>query len=290
MVPAPYLATPDFTYAAEVALQAGSKNGVRWERCYWTCRLSFWTAVRGLRCSGKPVKPRIDSDALIAQCGSRSSRACTRPFTLATNGVVQLWPLRAICQSRPPLRRVDNYGYAQHPVLTDPTAVQDDGWRQGTYCPTPALPGKTHAWALSVPLCRERPGRICVARVGGHLCGPGVLYRPSLAASDHRRVPLLHGSGTRFKILEALTCGTQVVSTVLGAQGIDLVAGEGAMLADLPPDFTSTVAEPLGDGQAREQEAKGGLRVLDQGYGSGANTARIPQLVEARAPLAVTGS
>lgn len=53
--------------------------------------------------------------------------------------------------------------------------------------------------------------------------------------------PLLSGSGTRFKILEAWAAGRAVVSTTLGAEGLDARDGEHLLLADDPDDFAEAV-------------------------------------------------
>jgi len=60
-------------------------------------------------------------------------------------------------------------------------------------------------------------------------------------------VPLLSGSGTRFKILEAWAAGRAVVSTTLGAEGLDARDGEHLLLADDPDDFADAVLRLLND-------------------------------------------
>lgn len=53
-------------------------------------------------------------------------------------------------------------------------------------------------------------------------------------------VPLLSGSGIRLKILEAMSAGKLVISTTIGAQGIDYKDGEHLLIADTPSDFVAT--------------------------------------------------
>jgi glycosyltransferase involved in cell wall biosynthesis len=59
--------------------------------------------------------------------------------------------------------------------------------------------------------------------------------------------PLLSGSGTRFKILEAWAAGRAVVSTTLGAEGLGARDGEHLLLADGPSDFADAVLRLLKD-------------------------------------------
>jgi polysaccharide biosynthesis protein PslH len=56
-------------------------------------------------------------------------------------------------------------------------------------------------------------------------------------------VPLLSGSGTRLKVLEAMSKGTPIVSTTIGSEGINYKAGSDMMVADDPVLFAQHVAE-----------------------------------------------
>jgi glycosyltransferase involved in cell wall biosynthesis len=57
--------------------------------------------------------------------------------------------------------------------------------------------------------------------------------------------PILFGSGTRIKILEAAAYGKPVVSTTLGAEGIDLKDGEEILLRDDPKAFAEACTQLL---------------------------------------------
>ena len=48
---------------------------------------------------------------------------------------------------------------------------------------------------------------------------------PELAHADIAVVPIRYGSGTRFKILESFAHRVPVVSTTIGAEGLDVVDG-----------------------------------------------------------------
>ena len=60
-------------------------------------------------------------------------------------------------------------------------------------------------------------------------------------------VPLRTGSGTRLKVLEAMAHGKPIVTTTIGAQGIDLVPGHEAFFADSAEGFSEAVVRLLAD-------------------------------------------
>lgn len=53
--------------------------------------------------------------------------------------------------------------------------------------------------------------------------------------------PILFGGGTRIKILEAMAYGRAVVSTTIGAEGLEIVPGRDMLIADAMPDFADAV-------------------------------------------------
>src|SRR5205085_11022658 len=65
-------------------------------------------------------------------------------------------------------------------------------------------------------------------------------------------VPIRFGGGTRLKIVESLAMGTPVVSTTMGAQGLDLQHGHDALLADTPGDFITETIRGLRDASLRK--------------------------------------
>jgi glycosyltransferase involved in cell wall biosynthesis len=78
-------------------------------------------------------------------------------------------------------------------------------------------------------------------------------------------VPLRSGGGTRLKILEALAMNLPLVSTRVGAEGLDLSAGEDLLLADEPQEFADAVLALANDRErARRLAASGRARVLER--------------------------
>lgn len=70
---------------------------------------------------------------------------------------------------------------------------------------------------------------------------------PYLVAATVAVVPLRLGSGTRIKILEACAAGRAVVSTSIGAEGLNLEPGKEILVSDEPSQFAGSVVEMLRD-------------------------------------------
>jgi glycosyltransferase involved in cell wall biosynthesis len=70
-------------------------------------------------------------------------------------------------------------------------------------------------------------------------------------------VPLRSGAGTRLKILEAAACGNAIVSTAVGAEGLDFVPGRDLLIADSPAEFADAVNAVLRDAHLRSRLGQG---------------------------------
>jgi len=79
-------------------------------------------------------------------------------------------------------------------------------------------------------------------------------------------VPLLAGSGTRFKILEAWSAGLAVVSTSIGAEGLPARDGENLLIADGGPAFATAVTRVLDDTNLRRELGHAGRLVLEREF------------------------
>jgi polysaccharide biosynthesis protein PslH len=64
-------------------------------------------------------------------------------------------------------------------------------------------------------------------------------------------VPLRIGGGTRLKLFEAMAMGKAIVSTSIGAEGLELESGRDLMVADAPSAFADAVLRLLRDGGMR---------------------------------------
>ena len=83
---------------------------------------------------------------------------------------------------------------------------------------------------------------------------------PYLESSALMVVPLRAGGGMRVKILEALARGIPVVSTTIGAEGIDVTPGAHLLIADEPADFAAAVVRLLRNRTFADQLAANGRR------------------------------
>jgi polysaccharide biosynthesis protein PslH len=77
--------------------------------------------------------------------------------------------------------------------------------------------------------------------VTGYLSDP----QPYLAETAAFIVPLRSGAGMRVKILDAWCWGLPVVSTTIGAEGLQAVDRENLLIADAPDAFADAVVETL---------------------------------------------
>jgi sugar transferase (PEP-CTERM/EpsH1 system associated) len=89
--------------------------------------------------------------------------------------------------------------------------------------------------------------------------------RPFFRDAQTVVVPLLHGGGTRLKILEAAACGKPVVTTSLGVEGLDFRPGEDLLVADTAAGFAESVLS-LGADQGLRGRLGESARSVSLGY------------------------
>ena len=88
---------------------------------------------------------------------------------------------------------------------------------------------------------RPPPSLLALAGPRVELTGFVSDLRPHLAAAAAVVVPLRLGGGTRLKIVEAMAMGKAIVSTRLGAEGIEAIAGRDLLVEDQPAAFAEAV-------------------------------------------------
>ena len=89
--------------------------------------------------------------------------------------------------------------------------------------------------------------------------------RPYLRRAGIVVVPLFHGSGTRFKILEALALGVPVVTTELGCAGLNVHDGQHLMIRDIT-QFADVVTDALTGQLDREALSYAGRQLVEAEY------------------------
>jgi polysaccharide biosynthesis protein PslH len=115
---------------------------------------------------------------------------------------------------------------------------------------------------------RATPGQIATLPSAEGIEFTGYLddVRPTIARSWAEVVPLRKGGGTRLKVLEALALGTPVVSTPKGVQGLEIEAGQHALVADSPAKFAAATVDLLGKPELRQRLAIAGRELVRERY------------------------
>jgi polysaccharide biosynthesis protein PslH len=90
--------------------------------------------------------------------------------------------------------------------------------------------------------------------------------RPWFERAEVFVVPLRIGGGTRLKILEAMAMGLPVVSTRVGAEGIEARDGEEIVLADTPAEMVEALAALAGDAARRAELGRRGRALVERRY------------------------
>jgi glycosyltransferase involved in cell wall biosynthesis len=105
-------------------------------------------------------------------------------------------------------------------------------------------------------------------RLGGQVELTGYLpdIRPAVAESWACVVPLRLGGGTRLKILEAMALGTPVISTLKGAEGLEVEDGVHLLLAETAGEFAAQVLRVLGSPELRENLRRNAARLVAEKY------------------------
>jgi glycosyltransferase involved in cell wall biosynthesis len=105
-----------------------------------------------------------------------------------------------------------------------------------------------------------------------NLAGDGVVVhgavadmRPYFHEAAVVVAPLRHGGGTRLKILEAAASGKAIVSTPLGAEGLDFRHDQDLVIAETAEDFADAVIGLLRD-EARRRRLERNAREASLPY------------------------
>ncbi len=112
------------------------------------------------------------------------------------------------------------------------------------------------------PVVESLPQRVRNINVTGYVPEPD----PYLKQAAAFIVPLHAGGGMRVKIVDAWGWGLPIVSTALGAEGIEVRDGENILLAESPEDFAAAVIHLLKDPASGEHLRQNGRACVEQRY------------------------
>jgi polysaccharide biosynthesis protein PslH len=182
-------------------------------------------------------------------------------------------------------RRVDVVENGVDPAYFRPQNVKREAARLlflGSLDWRPNLDGVRVLLDHVFPKVREAVPTAMLCLVGRHppewlkqaSSAPGVeLYadlpdvRPQLACCGMMIVPLRIGGGSRLKILEALATNTPVVSTRVGAEGLELEPEKHLTVVEDVDDLPKAIIQAVGEPEAMESLAKCGREAVLARYG-----------------------
>jgi glycosyltransferase involved in cell wall biosynthesis len=114
------------------------------------------------------------------------------------------------------------------------------------------------------------------------LAAPGVTVTgavddvlPYLRRASVVVAPLRVGGGTRLKVLEGLSMAKPVVSTTLGAEGLEVADGEHLLLADGAAEMADSILRLLADPALRRRLGDAGRALAVERYGWAGAAARL---------------
>lgn len=79
-------------------------------------------------------------------------------------------------------------------------------------------------------------------------------------------VPLLSGSGMRVKIIQGMALGKTIISTTIGAEGIQVSPGKNILIADTPQEFLRAVDHCLKNPEQCFQIGKAARELVEESY------------------------
>jgi sugar transferase (PEP-CTERM/EpsH1 system associated) len=90
--------------------------------------------------------------------------------------------------------------------------------------------------------------------------------RPLVAQSAVYVVPLRVGGGTRLKILDAMAMERAIISTSVGAEGINVTSGKNILLVDAPSEFAARTLELLRNPDLRAKLGLEARKLVESEY------------------------
>ncbi len=133
----------------------------------------------------------------------------------------------------------------------------------------------------TVAIVGRKPAPEILALAGDkvHVTGTVPDVRPWLWGSKLSIVPLRIGGGTRLKIYESQAAGVAVVSTAVGAEGLEIHDGGNIAIADTPADFAKRCLDLLDNPAARRDMAGNASKIVAEKYSWESVTTQFDRLL-----------
>jgi glycosyltransferase involved in cell wall biosynthesis len=90
---------------------------------------------------------------------------------------------------------------------------------------------------------------------------------PLYASAHIVAVPLPLSAGTNIKVMEALACRRAIVTTPVGAQGLDLADGADALISPLGEEFAAAICRLIANPTLRDTIAGDGRKTAEERFG-----------------------
>ena len=119
------------------------------------------------------------------------------------------------------------------------------------------------------------------AAPGVRLVGWVPTIAPYIERSRIGVVPLLHGAGVKRKVIQSMMAGTPVVTTPVGAEGLDLVQGHHALIGSDAADVAAGITRLLRDDDLWRRLADAGAAHVNERHGLDLVEQRFVAIVEA---------
>jgi glycosyltransferase involved in cell wall biosynthesis len=140
----------------------------------------------------------------------------------------------------------------------------------------PNVDAAIHLVEQVMPLVWRELGDVPLTIVGADappvvngLAGPNVIVRgwvpdmePLLGESRAMVAPLRYGAGMKGKVTQSLAAGLPVVTTTIGAEGLNATAGEDLLIADDPAEFAAELTRLYRDDELWSRLSAAGQKVI----------------------------
>lgn len=90
--------------------------------------------------------------------------------------------------------------------------------------------------------------------------------RPHIASAAVAICPMVSGSGTQFKMLEAMAVGTPVLATSISIQGLQTQPGRDVLVADQPEQFADALAALFNDPALQHKLSRNGRAYVEANH------------------------